>query len=162
MNKPLAVLFAGALMLALSPVLAEDHAAHHDDHHHHHAEGVDLLDLQRSDSESGLWATDEPLREGMDGLKAAFEPMHSAFRNDEFDAEQASELADQINAQVNFMIVNCSLPPEPDAELHKLLAASLGAARSLRESDDLHDGLHQLHQVLQVYPEYFDHPGWTD
>jgi hypothetical protein len=55
---------------------------------------------------------------------------------------------------------HCNLPPAADAELHKLLAATLGTTRTLRESDDVHDGLNALHGVRESYGEYFDHPGW--
>jgi len=151
------------LTLALCmPAAAEkaDHEHEHDQAHDHQAmqTGADL-DLERP--ETGQWATDASLRQGMAGIRDAFEPAHDAYRNDEFDAESAAELAATVDDQVNFMFANCRLPADADAELHKLLAAALGAARSLRESDDLHAGLHRLHEVLQAYAEHFDHPGWA-
>lgn len=129
----------------------------HRQHAHEPAHAETELSLQAP--EQGKWESDESLRQGMSELRAAFEPQHAAYRDDEFNAEHARELADAIETQVNFMIANCRLPA--DAELHKLLAGALGAAKSLRESDDLHEGLHQLHRVLQTYGDYFEHPGWA-
>lgn len=157
----------GLTLLILLFALAVPAAARQGEHEHEHEGAHDHqameagahLDLERP--ETGKWASDASLREGMAGIRDAFEPAHESYRSDEFDAASAAELADTVEQQVNFMFANCQLPADADAELHKLLAAALGAARSLRESDDLHQGLHQLHEVLQAYGEYFDHPGWT-
>jgi len=137
----------------------DHHNNHHHNHHHEHSASAEMESLQRP-ADGGKWATDEPLRQGMGELNEAFAEHHRAFEEGEFDSGSAAELADVINDKVNFMFANCSLPAEPDAELHKLLAAAVGAAVKLRESDDAHDGLHQLHQVLRAYDSYFEHPGW--
>lgn len=118
------------------------------------------LTLQLNDGER--WATDESLRTGMTDIRSAFEVRHREYENGTFNTEDAASLADTIEERVNFMIANCKLPPAADAELHKLLAASLTAAGTLRKADDPHTGLHALHQVLNTYPRYFDHPGWDD
>lgn len=145
------------LTLSLAGTATAQQDAHEQGHHEMHAgEG---LKLERP--ETGKWASDESLRQGMNELRAAFEPAHDAYRNDSFDADRAIELADTIEAKVNFMIANCQLSADADAELHKLLARALAAAKSLRTAGDLHAGLHQLHRVLQTYGEYFEHPGWS-
>lgn len=156
MPDPSTVLLVAALTLALNGTAMAQHEEHQHGHHETHAGGE--LELERP--ETGRWASDQSLRQGMSGLKAAFEPAHAAYRNESFDREQAAALADTIEQKVNFMFANCRLPADADAELHKLLAAALGAAKSLRESDDLHQGLHGLHRVLQSYGDYFEHPGW--
>lgn len=150
---------AAVLAVAVSVQAAAEEQAHEHEQHEHAAQADGALDLALPDS--GKWASDESLRQGMAELNAAFEPHHAAYQAGEFDSGQAAELADTIEEKVNFMFANCKLPAAADAELHKLLAAALGASRSLRESDDLHQGLHQLHQVLKAYPEHFEHPGWA-
>jgi len=147
----------GLLVLLVAPIAVQSQDHEHD-HEARHSSGE--LDLQRPDG--GKWASDASLREGMNKLKEAFEPAHGAYRNDRFDSEQAADLADDVEEAVNFMFANCQLPADADAELHKLLAAALGAAQSLRDSDDLHEGLHRLHRVLQAYPDYFQHPDWSE
>lgn len=156
MPYPSTVLFIALLTLAFNGAAFAQQAGHEHGHHEMHASGE--LDLEHP--ESGKWASDESLRQGMSELKAAFDPAHAAYRHESFDREQAAVLADTIEAQVNFMFANCRLPADADAELHKLLAAALGAAKSLRESDDLHEGLHGLHRVLQTYGDHFEHPDW--
>ena len=145
------------LVMLATPVLGQQNGQKHE---HEAMHSNDDLNLQRPDE--GKWASDASLRQGMSELKKAFEPAYGAYRNGEFDAEQASGLADAIEEEINFMIANCRIPADADAELHKLLAAALGAAKSLRESEHLHEGLHQLHRVLQAYPDYFQHPDWSE
>lgn len=140
---------------AVVPSPAQDEAQ---DHSHDEMHAAGALDLRKP--ESGKWASDESLRRGMSELRDAFDRHHGEFKVGEFDSGDAALLADQAEEQVRFMFANCALPPEADAELHKLLAATLGAARTLRQSDEPHLGLHRLHQVLQAYPKYFEHPGW--
>lgn len=149
------VQFVLALMvLAATGVLAQ---SEHEHHHH----GIDAeLTLQLNDGER--WPTDAPLRTGMTDLRAAFEATHSTYRDGDLEQADADSLADRVEQQVNFIFATCSLPPAADAELHKLLAAALGAAVTLREDIDPHAGLHQLHTVLKTYGEYFDHPGWNE
>jgi hypothetical protein len=151
------------LTLSLATLLsAATVAAAHDDHHHHHHHHGDVADLELKHDEHGeRWATDGPLRQGMDNILAAFEQAHGDFRDDGLDRQGAAALADEVEDQVRFIFANCALPADADAELHKLLAAILGAAATLREDDDVHAGLHQLHSALKIYGEYFDHPGWS-
>lgn len=153
-----------AVMLAVSGMTAAqyEHESQSKDkearHHEHDQQGE--LALQHDNGER--WATDEPLRRGMEGIRDAFARNHRAFKDGDFDRADAVDLADSVQKQVDFMFANCELPPKADAELHKLLAATIGATQSLRQDDDLHTGLHQLHQVIRTYPEYFDHSGWDE
>ena len=129
-----------------------------DDHHHHHHGDVAELELHLDDGER--WATDGPLRQGMDRIHAAFDRARADYRADRLDHEGAAALADDVEEQVRYIFANCALPADADAELHKLLAAALGAASTLRADEDVHSGLHELHTVLKTYGEYFDHPEW--
>lgn len=128
-------------------------------HHHHHHGSAAELNLNLNDGER--WATDESLRAGMLGIFKAFSAAHDDYLAGQLDPEGADVLADQVDEQVNFIFANCNLPSDADVELHKLLAATFGSAATLRESNDVHNGLHELHQVLKTYGEYFDHPGWS-
>lgn len=132
--------------------------AQHDDHESHSEQTADGLELRLDNG--GRWATDEPLRTGMADIHEAFRARHAEYQNDDLDREAALALADTVEDRVNFMFANCALPPAPDAELHKLLAAALGAAARLREEEDPRAGLHQLHTVLEAYAQHFDHPDW--
>jgi hypothetical protein len=143
---------AGLLLLGMTGAIAQDEG-----HHHEHA-GAELA-LELNDGER--WVTDESLRTGMRSIRASFDDGHAAYRAGELDRQSAAALAEQVDEQVQFIFAHCNLPAAADAELHKLLAATLSATRTLRESENVHDGLHALHQVLESYGEYFDHPDWS-
>ncbi len=148
------------LNLCLVTLLVAGFAAADDDHYHHHH--GDVADLELKHDEHGeRWPTDDSLRQGMDNILSAFDGAHGGFRADRLDRQGAAALAEEVEDQVRFIFANCALPADADAELHKLLAAILGAAATLREDDDVHAGLHQLHSALKIYGEYFDHPGWS-
>ncbi|MEX2517516.1 MAG: hypothetical protein WD572_11525 [Gammaproteobacteria bacterium] len=148
---------AVALLALATAVSAQPvHDSGHDRHQHTATSGV--LALQLNDAER--WATDESLRTGMAGIRTVFKVRHAEYDNDAFGPEEAAALATTVEERVDFMIANCELPPAADAELHKLLAAALAAADTLRTGADPHAGLHRLHQVLDSYGTHFDHPGW--
>jgi hypothetical protein len=151
--------FLGGILLAFSVTGTLAQSDDHDHHHHHHAAGAEL-ELQLDNGER--WLTDESLRGGMQSIRRHFDAAHGAYRAGQLDRQSAAALAEQVDEQVQYIFAHCNLPAAADAELHKLLAATLGATRTLRESDNVHDGLHALHGVLESYGEYFDHPGWPD
>lgn len=140
---------AGMLWAASEPEQREHHSEHH----------AGALELVLNDG--ARWATDEALRAGMNGIFKAFDQAHDAYRAGELETEGVAALAEQVEDRVNFMFANCNLPADADAELHKLLAAAFGAAATLRQSDNPHDGLHELHALLKAYGEHFEHPGWS-
>lgn len=143
------------LALAATSTASEDHSGHHHHHGDHHAGELELaLD------DGKRWATDDSLRTGMERMLEVFGQAHDDFRLGALDKAGAAALADQVDEQVKFIFANCNLPADADAELHKLLAAAFSASATLRESDNPHDGLHELHLVLKAYGEHFDHPGW--
>jgi len=146
-----------ALLVLATAVSAQPaHDTGHDRHEHAATSGDLVLELNGGER----WATDESLRTGMTDIRTTFEVRHHEYENGAFDTEDAASLADTIEDRVDFMIANCKLPPAADAELHKLLAAALAAAGTLRTGGDPHTGLHELHRVLDAYATYFDHPGW--
>lgn len=143
------------MLLIVSPAIAQH------GHHHDHEASPEAGSLALELDEGERWATDASLRQGMADIREAFQAHHQDYRNDRFDQKSAAELADQVSDQVDFMFANCQLSSQADAELHKLLAAALDAVASLRDAEtEPYEGLHALHQVLDVYPQYFDHPGW--
>ena len=59
------------------------------------------------------------------------------------------------------MISNCKLEPEEDAALHGLLAQLIAGTQQLRSDPGSIDAMSQLQKLLNLYPHYFDHPGWS-
>lgn len=98
----------------------------------------------------------------MNSIRSAFRSRLPEFREQALESGEYEALAGQVEDQLAFMFNNCDLPPAADAELHKLLAFITGAVADLRSEGERRNGMMALHKVLDAYPEYFDHPGWTD
>lgn len=136
----------GALPAAETETTVDEHAAH--------ATAVGELALQLDHGKR--WATDEPLRTGMTAIRTAFEANHDAYHDHRMTAAEAGTLADQVDVAIRGIIATCKLPPAADAELHKVLAAALGAVNTLRGAE-FEPGMPRLHEALLAYGEYFDH-----
>lgn len=131
----------------------QTHAAHGSAHDPAHAAAPLLAEGQR-------WATDAPLREAMLRIRDGVAARASAFHAGTLSAAEGHALAAAVEGEVQFMIVNCRLAPEPDAALHALIGRLLGAAEAMRVDPSSADGLPQLAAALHDYGASFDHPGW--
>lgn len=141
--KIIVPLLAG-LLLAAPAVAAEDHS------HGHGAGGLSELTLDHGRK----WQTDAPLRQGMDGIRAALDAVHAGKLG--YDG-----LAQAIDAQVAFMVANCKLAPEADAQLHLVLSEVVDGAGRIVEPSQRADGAARLVAALDAYGRHFDHPGWA-
>lgn len=123
-----------------------------DSHAHDHAHGQ-----HQSSGESavpaGGWASDAPLRQGM---QAILDAVMAAVRNE----GEGPALAAELRAQISFLFANCRLEPEADAALHGVLAALLQSAQRLEAGASAGDEHDALHAALQRYGQKFQHPGW--
>ncbi|MGY0505399.1 hypothetical protein [Luteimonas sp. e5] len=106
------------------------------------------------------WATDAPLRQGMDAIAEAVTRAQDARTNGAFDADQAAALAREIETQFHFMLANCKLEPEADVALHALLAQIVAASQAVKKNPGNTSDFDAMTHVLMEYPRYFDHPSW--
>jgi hypothetical protein len=111
-------------------------------------------------AEGQRWATDAPLREAMLRIRDGVAARATAFHEGTLSAAEGQALAAAVEGDVQFMIANCRLAPEPDAALHALIGRMLGAAEALRDAPLSADGVPQLEAVLNDYGATFDHSGW--
>ena len=132
-----------------SPASA-DHA-----HHHDAAAGVGL---DRPPG-GGNWATDAPLRQGMEAIHTALAAALPAFEQGELSASEANRLAGTVTSQVQFLLANCKLEPDADAQLHIVIGQMMSAAEAMVGDPASADGVPKLHESMQLYGDYFDHPG---
>jgi hypothetical protein len=157
MNKAILLAAVAALALLSSTVSVAQQAdtdAQAERHAHAaHGAAPELAEGQR-------WATDAPLREAMLRIRNAVAAHTAAFHEGALSADEAQALATAVDADVQFMIANCRLAPEPDAALHALIGRMLGAAEALRADPAAPDGMPELVSVLRDYGARFDHPGW--
>jgi hypothetical protein len=128
------------------------HAGAHD-HGDHGAAALSLDDGQR-------WATDEPLRIGMQRIRDAVAGTLATAEPGGLSPAQAKALADTVQENVTYLIQNCRLEPKADATLHVLINDLLAGAAATTANPASEDGLSKLAAALREYPQYFDHPGW--
>jgi cell division protein FtsN len=145
----LAVVLGGSLLMA-APVHAQHEHAHEQEAHA--TAGLTLDDGAR-------WATDEPLRIGMQRIRDAAAPAIDAGPHS-LSQEAARALAAAVREQVSYLVANCKLEPKADAVLHLLIAELLGGAEALDQDPHAEGGLPRIERALRQYPAYFEHAGF--
>lgn len=131
--------------------VAPAHDAAADEHQHDEMHSMLRLD------DGQPWATDAPLVEGMEHIRAA---VTEASGQSTLDPDAASSLAQTVRDQVDFLIANCRLEPDADATLHVFIGRLLNAAAALQADPASPEGLPKMQETLREYPHYFAHPGW--
>jgi hypothetical protein len=108
------------------------------------------------------WATDAPLRRGMDALRAAFAGRLAAIHAGTLAPADFAALGATIEAEVATIVAECQLEPKADAVLHVIVAELLAAADVLqgRAPGPPAAGAHRAVIALNDYGRYFDHPQW--
>lgn len=150
-NRKTGYLILTACLVIFAPAQAQQ------SHDHGHAEhGMVQLELDHG----RLWATDAPLREGMERIRAAVAKARQAGAQRGLNAAQAKTLANAIEDGIAFMVQHCRLEPKADANLHILLERLSAAATVVKANPKAANGLTQMLEVLDAYPRYFNHPGW--
>jgi len=152
-NQTAGYLILAAYLVSFTPAQAQTQLTHD----HGHAEHGDMqieLDHGRR------WATDAPLREGMERIRAAVDVARQAGARGGLNTTQAQALAAATEDGIAFMIQHCRLEPKADANLHILLGRLSAAATVVKVNPMAADGLPQILEVLDIYPRHFAHPGW--
>ncbi len=107
------------------------------------------------------WATDAPLRQGLERIRDAVAPIVAASTARPLTKDEGTALSGAIKDQVQYLVENCKLEPKADAALHVLLNDFLEGADAVVAGDpNSKAGLERIMQALNLYPQYFDHPGW--
>lgn len=132
-------------------------AAEVTEHHHHDRAAEPSLKLNAGKR----WETDAPLREAMMRIRQATYSAEALQKAQGFGATQAATLAKTIQDSIAYMVANCHLPPDADATLHVLIGRLAIAADQLGQSEQRAEALLAIHDTLQLYPQYFDHTGWS-
>jgi hypothetical protein len=151
-TAPAAALLALVVGVTAATMPFPAHAQHDHGHDAQATAGLVLNDGAR-------WATDEPLRTGMQRIRNSAAPALAA-EPGALSQKDAAALATAIREQVSYLVANCHLEPKADAVLHVLIAELLGGAGELERDPRSAGGLPRIAHALQQYPEYFDHPGW--
>jgi len=154
---PLITVFLVIVLVGLSYAvwthLHHGHAGAHD-HSDHGAAALSLNEGKR-------WATDEPLRIGMQRIRDAVAQTLATSESGALPSAQAKVLADTVQENVTYLIQNCQLEPKADATLHVLINELMAGAAATTANPASGDGGAKLAEALREYPKYFDHPGWS-
>ncbi|WP_347309677.1 hypothetical protein [Defluviimonas sp. SAOS-178_SWC] len=143
-------LVAASLALAGGPGLAETAS------HQGHAAGEIALSLNAGQK----WQGDENMHKGMDAIRQAVAARLDAIHEDRLPEEEYRALAATVMGQTDFMIENCDLEPETDAQLHIVLGQIIEGVSDMEESDAPRGGAVKVVMALNAYGEHFVHPGW--
>lgn len=165
------VLFGGAALCLLgvappdafaqdtdAPTHTASNADSHANSHAHPAHGkvAPALDHGRK------WATDEPLRKAMANIRDVMEAALPDIHGDRLTAAGYAALGNRISGEVDFMIRNCRLPPQADAQLHSIIAELLASAEAMKDASaqKRHPGAEKALGALEGYAARFDDPAW--
>jgi hypothetical protein len=143
-----------ALALVASPLQAQTHK--------HEPAGAAAHKLQLNQGKK--WATDEPLRKGMSEIRALILANDEAIHKGKLTREGYAALGAKVEAQVAYMVANCKLDPQADANLHLVLAEVIAGADAMKGAEKKsapRAGAGKVVAALNAYGRYFDHPGWT-
>lgn len=149
-----------AIALTVVPVslsYAETHAG--TDAHEGHQQGANAAALQLNTGSQ--WQTDAPLRKAMATLRQDLLPLLSTIHQDQLTSDRYDTLAVSVNDQVTYMIDNCQLEADADAQLHLIIAELMSGANTMQgkvESQARRDGAIKVVGALNNYATYFDDP----
>ena len=147
-------LVAASAASALSlPALAETRA------HDHNAAAPHEVTLDQGRK----WATDAPLRDGMDRIRTLVEPQLADAHAGKLSQAQYTAIAVRIESEVGGIVANCKLEPKADEALHVVIGeigagtdAMTGKVAKQRPAQ----GLVQVANAVNDYAGHFDHPGF--
>src|SRR3990167_6319412 len=75
-------------------------------------------------------------------------------------AEQAVEMAGNVEKDVNFLIANCRLDPDADAALHGIIAKLLKGAHALKSNPADLAAIAPMREAMAEYAASFDDPAF--
>ena len=131
------------------PPADHDSDAAHDHHDVSHAAGVDF---PVPDNHTP-WQPDAPLIEGMSRVRAAVSNLAG-----EPDPATVQSQTAEVDAAIDYMFENCSLPTEPDVALHAVLARLMAGSQALQADPSDAAPVHDMHGAVANYEVLFDDP----
>jgi len=99
----------------------------------------------------------------MDNIRAALAGDLKTIHANKASQKQYEALAAKLESEVAYVVQNCKLDPEADAQLHLVIAEVLGGAEAMQGKEKgatRRAGAVRVVKALNEYGKYFDHPGW--
>lgn len=127
----------------------------------HAHEGHGAAELTLNDGKK--WTTDESLRKGMGNIRAAMAKSLHPIHEGKLSAAEYDALARKLEGEVGYIVANCRLDQDADAQLHGVLAQLSEGIDQMKGADkaaNRQDGAVKVIRALDAYGKHFDHPGW--
>ena len=87
-------------------------------------------------------------------MAGSLAPIHKK----KFTHKQYEALADRVQTQIDYVVGNCKLPEDADAQLHVVLEQIIDGVAEMKAGRD--KGAVKIVQALDMYGKYFNHTGW--
>ena len=152
MKSPIALMLALALSSPLAVLAASDA-------HDHGKSAPHKLELNAGKK----WGTDDALRKAMSGIQASVTQTLPAAHAGKASAADYDAFGKDVTAQVTYLVENCKLDPQADAQLHIIVAdlmAGVEAAQGKHGEKKRASGVVKVAQAANAYGKHFDHAGW--
>src|SRR5690625_2921197 len=112
-----------------------------------HDHGVTELRL----NDGAKWEIDEPLSQAMNNIRDAVAQDIDAIRANELEGQDYIALSEIVNSEIAYMIENCELEPEADAQLHLIIHDMIDGATAMSEQNNARDGAMTVADSLDDY-----------
>lgn len=148
--------------LSLAAGLGATSGAFAQSHEHGHAHDGHAAPAAPAKPAAGKkWASDAPLRKGMETIRAlTTSSLHKAHEGKLTAAEYAA-LGSQVDGEIKTIFAQCKLAPEADQALHGVLAQMMEGSKIMQAKEGKPvNGLMKIVSGLNQYGELFEHPGW--
>lgn len=149
-----------AVALALPLAAATPGVAAESAHEHSHS---DTARAAMQLNQGQKWGIDAPLRQGMNAIHGDVSTALNQIHDGKMSVADYDALAGKVNTQFLYIVENCKLEPEPDAQLHIVLGnimQGLEAVKGKATGQDRADGVVKIAQTLNTYGDFFEHEGW--
>ncbi|WP_025917726.1 hypothetical protein [Herminiimonas sp. CN] len=153
MKSPKFLLLTIALALPLSALAAESAK------HEHDAATQVQLELNAGKK----WSTDAPLRQAMTHIRKAVATALPAAHGGKLTPAQYDAFGNEVTAQITYIVENCKLDPQADAQLHVVVGgimSGIDVASGKQHDQERALGVVAIAQSLNSYGKYFDHANW--
>jgi len=139
------------LSMATVPALAAESSDSHD-----HGHGATELRLNNGSK----WAIDAPLSLAMGNIRNAMDKEIDAIHSNQLAEEKYAALSKNINSEVAYMVENCELEPEADAQLHLIINDLVEGSTMMENKPSAQDGAVRVIGAIGDYATYFDDPNF--
>lgn len=109
------------------------------------------------------WATDQALREGMTAIRDILALDLKSIGDASPPPAKLADIGKKIDTHVEYIVANCRLPAEADANLHIILMDIMAGSEAMQGKGDGISpaaGAEKITHALDVYITHFDHAGW--